>query len=112
MPIEVQAFDDIEAVAADADGALDRAAQAHLHDRLEWFRLAEAYRPGQGRAQIWRADDGKGARAWLFLSVDRHRQAEALALWYTLAFRPIFAGDGDRVALIAAIAGALRQERI
>ena len=39
MPIEVKAFDDIEAVAADADGALDRATQRHLHDRLEWFRV-------------------------------------------------------------------------
>ena len=68
MPIEVKSFDDIEAVAADAGGALDRAAQRHLHDRLEWFRLAEAYRPSQGRARVWRADDGQGGRAWLFLS--------------------------------------------
>ena len=112
MPIEVKSFDDIEAVAADADGALDRAAQRHLHDRLEWFRLAEAYRPSQGRARIWRADDGEGGRAWLFLSVDRGGHAEALALWYTLAFRPVFAGEGDRNALIAAIAQALRDEHI
>jgi len=93
MPIEVKSFDDIEAVAADAGGALDRAAQRHLHDRLEWFRLAEAYRPSQGRARIWRADDGEGGRAWLFLSVNRGGRAEALALWYTLAFRPVFAGE-------------------
>jgi hypothetical protein len=112
MPIEVKAFDDIEAVAADAGGALDRATQRNLHDRLEWFRLAEAYRPSQGRARIWRADDGAGGRAWLFLSVDRGGAAEALALWYTLAFRPVFAGEGDRVALIAAIARALRQDHI
>jgi hypothetical protein len=112
MPIEVKAFDDIEAVAADADGALDRAMQRHLHDRLEWFRLAEAYRPSQGRARIWRADDGEGGRAWLFLSVNRSGGAEALALWYTLAFRPVFAGEGDRTAMIAAIAKALRDDRI
>lgn len=112
MPIEVKSFDDIEAVAADAGGALDRTAQRHLHDRLEWFRLAEAYRPSQGRARIWRADDGAGGRAWLFLSVNRGGGAEALALWYTLAFRPVFAGEGDRVALIAAIARALRDEHI
>ena len=37
-------------------------------------------------------------------SVDRSGAAEALALWYTLAFRPVFAGEGDRIALIAAIA--------
>jgi hypothetical protein len=112
MPIEVKAFDDIESVAADADGALDRAAQRHPYDRIEWFRLAEAYRPSQGRARIWRADDGEGGRAWLFLSVDRDRTAEALALWYTLAFRPVFAGDSDRVALLAAIARALRADNV
>jgi hypothetical protein len=112
MPIEVKAFDDLDAVAADADGALDRAAQRHLHDRLEWFRLAEAYRPSQGRARIWRADDGDGGRAWLFLSVDRGGTAEGLGLWYTLAFRPVFAGDGDRTGLIAAIARGLRDDRV
>jgi hypothetical protein len=112
MPIEVKAFDDIDTVAADADGALDRVAQQHLHDRLEWYRLAEAYRPSRGRARIWRANDGDGGRAWLFLSVDRNGGAEALALWYTLAFRPVFAGEGDRVALIAAIARGLRQDGV
>lgn len=109
MTIEVELFDDLDAVARDAAGALERAAQDHLHDRLDWFRLTHEHVLGQARILVARAQE-KERRGWLFL-VDRGgRRAEGLASWYTLAYRPVFADVPDearRSALIAAIGAAL-----
>ena len=91
MAIEVELFDDLDAVARDAEGALDRDRQAHLYDRLDWFRLTQRLCPDSRNILVARAQDSLGRRAWLFLA-DKGRRAEALASWYTLAYRPIFAG--------------------
>ncbi len=109
MTIEVELFDDLDAIARDAAGALDRSAQKHLYDRLDWFRLTCAHVLERARIVVARASDGD-RRGWLFLIDRGGRRAEALASWYTLAFRPIFAGAPDaptQTALIAAIGGAL-----
>ncbi len=109
MTIGVELFDDLDAVAADAGGALDRACQAQLYDRLDWFRLTRAHILRDEPIVVARASDGE-RRCWLCL-VDRgRRRADALASWYTLAFRPIFAADPDdafRRGLLAAIGEAL-----
>ncbi len=100
--VNVTLFDDLDAVERDAEGALDRANQPCLHDRLDWFRLLERHCPPKGKLQAVRAEqDGK--RAWLFLAVDG-RSADAYAAWYSLRFGLI----GDR-GLASEIAGFLRR---
>lgn len=105
MPVEVKIFDDLDAVAADAAGALDRAAQPSLFDRLSWFQLTRDHCPPPGRPLILRARDG-GERAWLFLTVEEGRVA-ALASWYSLGFGAIGASR-----LFADLAAALRRQGI
>ena len=92
MTIDVALFEDFDAVARDAAGALDRQARSSLFDRLDWFRLVDKHTP-QGRKLVVRARDGV-ARAWLFLSV-RERSAEALFNWYSLRFGPVLDGPAS-----------------
>lgn len=91
MAVEVKVYSDLDAVAADAGGALDRAAQASLFDRLDWFRLTLAHCPPPGTPLILRASDG-GASAWLFLAGDRAAAAPLMS-WYSLRARPIISGS-------------------
>lgn len=106
MPASVEPFDDLEAVARDAAGALDRAAQPCLFDRLDWFRLVQRHTPPPGRLLVLRARDGE-SRAWLFLSV-AGRRAQALANWYSLRFGIVRQED----ALNGALARALRGQGV
>ena len=39
MPVNIELFDDFDAVAVDSAGALDRTRQPSLFDRLDWYRL-------------------------------------------------------------------------
>ena len=100
--VNVTLFGDLDAVEQDARGALDRANQPCLHNRLSWFRLLERHCPPKGRLQVVCAEqDGK--RAWLFLAAEG-RGAEAYAAWYSLRFGLI--GDPS---LAREIAGFLRR---
>ena len=92
-----------DAVARDAAGALDRAAQPSLFDRLDWFRLLAEHCPPPGKKLAVRASAG-GRKAWLFLAVG-HPLAEGYANFYSLRFGAI--GQRDE-ALLTAIAAALR----
>ena len=105
MPVSVEWFSTIDAVAADAAGALDRARQPVLYDRLDWFRLTVAHLFPDATLAVLRVRDGEAA-AWLFLIETGRRTAAPLARWYTLRFAPIFAGRSDAVtaALFAALA--------
>lgn len=102
MRADCALFTDLDAVARDAAGALDRARQPRLYDRLDWFRRTLAHCPPPGTPLVVRARDDEGA-AWLFLS-RRGGRAQALASWYTLAFDAVTTGD----APLAALPGALR----
>ena len=84
MTVNVELFDDLDAVAADAGGALGRHAQPLLFDRLDWFRLLERDCPPEGKLTALRAEAG-GRRAWLFLALD-HPQARPYTAWYSLRF--------------------------
>jgi hypothetical protein len=95
LGFEVELFDDLDAVAADAAGALDR--QASLFGRLGWFRLVAAHCPPPGRLLVARAREGARA-AWLFLAEQAGR-AEAWRCWYSLRFG--LAGDPDGAEPIA-----------
>jgi hypothetical protein len=83
LGFEVKLFDSLDAVAADAGGALDRTPS--LFDRLGWFRLVDAHCPPPGRPLVARARDGEGAAAWLFLA-EQGGRAEAWRCWYSLRF--------------------------
>jgi hypothetical protein len=107
--IDVRLFEDLDAVAGDAAGALGRDRQPSLYDRLEWLRLTSAHVPTAGRPVVARAALGQ-ERCWLFLSASGRRRAEAYASWYTLAFAPVFVCAAPmRGALLAALAATLRQ---
>lgn len=105
MTVNIALFNDLDAVAADAAGGLDRARQASLYDRLDWFRLLHDHVPPAGRLAVWRARDGDRA-AWLFLAVEG-KKASAYAAWYSLRFNGI--GDYD---VMTPLAEAIRKSGI
>lgn len=105
MTVNIACFDDLDAVAADAGGALDRARQASLYDRLDWFRLLHDHVPPPGRLAVWRARGG-GRAAWLFLAIEG-KKASAYAAWYSLRFNGI--GESD---VMTPLAEAIRKSGI
>ena len=108
MTVDVKVFDDLDAVMRDAGGALDRAGQASLYDRMDWLRLTHRHFPTL-RAMIVRARAGEH-RGWLFLA-RKKRRAAAFGSWYTLEFGPIFTRGCDRdvkLSLLSGIAARLR----
>ncbi|MGE3396248.1 MAG: GNAT family N-acetyltransferase [Sphingomonas sp.] len=82
MSVNIELYDDLDAVARDAAGALDRSSRTNIYERLDWYRLIAAYCPPPGTLLVARASSGDKA-AWLFLSV-QDRQATAFAAWYSL----------------------------
>ena len=105
MTVNIALFNDLDAVARDAGSALDRARQASLFDRLDWFRLIHAHVRPPGDLTVWRARDGEKA-AWLFLAVEGSK-ASAYTAWYSLRFNGI--GDFDAMTPLA---GAIRKSGI
>lgn len=103
MRADCALFTDLEAVARDAGGALGRASQPRLYDRLDWFERAAAHCPPPGAPLVARARDDRGT-AWLFLS-RRGARAQALASWYTLAFDAVTTGEAPLAALPGALKG-------
>ena len=87
MSVEVELFDDLDAAAADAASALDRAARPSLFDRLGWYRLVAAHCPLPGKPIVARARDMQ-RRAWMFLAAG-DRAARGMTSWYSLRWRPI-----------------------
>ncbi len=103
MTVNIALFENLDAVAADAAGALDRGAQPSLFARLDWFRLLQRHCPPPGRLLVVRAREAARS-AWLFLAVDGPT-ARAYAAWYSLRFDAV--GDhGDDV--MTSLAKALR----
>lgn len=102
----------IDAIGADAAGALDRHCQASIYNRFDWLRLtAEHVLPRTPLACV-RARTGD-ERAWLFLAAEPGRRARAFAGWYTLEVSPAFAGAASRarrLQLLTAAACALRRD--
>lgn len=91
----VERFESLDAVEGTAAGALDRAAQPRLFDRLAWFRLIEAHCPPAGRLLALRS-----GKTWLFLAVEG-RKGRPYGAWYSLRVGPI--GDSDGLDAIAAL---------
>ena len=101
--VNVQLFDDFDAVAGDSGGRLDREARATPFERLDWFRLIAEHCPPPGRPLVLRGRAGNRS-GWLFLAIE-HPRAEALTAWYSLRFDAVASRDED---VITALAAALR----
>lgn len=101
MAVSVEWYDDLDAVAADAGGALDRANQSRLYDRLDWFRLTRTHVLPDTKLAVLRVREGEAA-AWLFLIETAPRRAAPLSSWYTLRFAPVLNG-GIAPSLLAAL---------
>lgn len=101
MGIQVELFDDLDAAERDAAGALDRAAQPSLFDRIAWFRLVAEHCPPPGRLIVAKAQE-MSRKGWLFLAADLPR-ARAWANWYSLRVGAV--GDAN---LLEAAAKMLR----
>jgi hypothetical protein len=87
VSVEVELFDDLDAAAADAAGALDRAARPSLFDRFDWYRLLAEHCELPGKPIVARARHMQ-RRAWMFLAVEE-KKASAWATWYSLRWRPV-----------------------
>lgn len=101
MAVNIELFDSLDEVARDAAGALDRAHQPGLYDRLDWFRLIEAHCPPPGRLLAIRSESER-RRGWLLLARDG-RTAQAYSAWYSLRVGPI-GDEGDDVMTSIGIA--------
>lgn len=101
--VKVELFSDLDAVAQDADGGLDRAAQPCLHARLSWFRLLAEHCPPAGQLAALRAAEAD-ERAWLFLA-NGGAEAAGYTSWYSLR-----SGLIGAQALAPALALALRRK--
>lgn len=89
MPVNITLFEDLDAVDADAAGALDRPAQPLLFDRLSWYRRVAEHCAPPGKTLVARAGG-----TWLFLAVQRGH-ARSLACWYSLRTGVIKSKDND-----------------
>jgi hypothetical protein len=90
MAVNVELFDDLDAVERDAHGALDREHQPSLFDRLSWYRLI-AEHDQAARPIVARARNGT-ATAWLFLSATP-REVRGLTNWYSLRYGSVHIGS-------------------
>ena len=108
MPVSVEWFSSLDAVAADAAGALDRDRQPSLYDRIDWFALTHVHVLPHAKPAICRVRDGDDA-AWLFLIEAGRRTAAPLACWYTLRFAPVLAGAGAASLLPVLFAALARR---
>ena len=106
MTVNIALFDDLDSVAEDAAGALDRGAQLCLFSRLDWFRLIHEHCPPKGRLAVLRGREGE-RQAWLFLAADR-RNAQAMPL-YSLRFDAQGDVESD---VMTAVADAVRKSGI
>lgn len=107
MAVNIQLFGTLDDVAADAGGALDRTSRASLYERLDWFRLIEAYCPPPGELLAVRSESDC-RQGWLFL-VREGARASAYANWYSLRAGPI--GDGG-VDVMTSFGIALRDQGV
>lgn len=111
MWVKGELFDDLPAIAARFGTRLSNDAQPSLFDRLSWFTLTHHYARPDAVPLIAHAH-AQGHDAWLFLERLDKRHAQALASWYTLAFRPVFSAgvpDDIKRALLVALARRLKK---
>jgi hypothetical protein len=105
----------LDDVAATAAGALDSACQPHVFDRLSWLSLmwtkGGAHAPFVAHARL--GDHS----AWLYLDSIGNGRLRALSNWYSLVFRPVYAGGSAgastpdvRALLLQSLANRLKPQ--
>jgi hypothetical protein len=107
--VKGELLNDLSSATADPRGLLARNPTNTLFERLEWFRKVQDQAAEGDEPLIARAWS-QGQHLWLFLSVDADGKASALANWYSMAFRPIFAeptDDATKRVLVTALAKRL-----
>jgi hypothetical protein len=104
--VKGELLDSLESDALDPSGQLSDAVQAVPFNRLSWFRLLEKHKMAD-RPIIARVASG-GSLMWLFLERTASG-AKGLANWYTLAFRPIVAGEPDAECAHAMLVAAAKR---
>lgn len=111
MWVKGELFDDLPAIAARFGERLSDEAQPSPFDRLSWFTRTQSLAKPDARALIAHAH-AQGHDAWLFMDrVDKQR-AQALASWYTLAYRPVFSEDvPDNIKRVLLVALARRLKK-
>jgi len=108
VTVNIVLYADLQAVAADADGTLDRAAEPCLYSRLDWFRLIHDHAPPSGKLEVVRvANDAE--KSWLFLARTGSK-AQAYASWYSLRFDAAGSHDPALLETLASSVGGARVE--
>ncbi|MFC3441111.1 GNAT family N-acetyltransferase [Sphingobium rhizovicinum] len=102
-PREYHSIDDVRQALA---GRLDRAREAALFDRIDWFDALHRHCfPGTSIRILQVQQDAQDA--WLFLLSPTPRRVSALANWYSFSWAPLFPGAPDaatRQSLLDALA--------
>lgn len=106
MTVNVELFDNLEAVREAAGSLLTREQRPWLFERLDWLQLVHDHTPPEGRMVAVQAQNGQ-AGAWLFVSVE-NGTAVAFSNWYCLRFGPVVIGDNADAA-VGALARGLRR---
>jgi Acetyltransferase (GNAT) domain len=109
--VKGELLSEIGAAGVDPSAQLTRDAQALLFDRQDWFARVEKHLPSH--VPIIARAASEGALCWLMLARQGGR-AEALANWYSMAFRAVFAGDPSAPAkhlMLTAMARRLARMR-
>jgi CelD/BcsL family acetyltransferase involved in cellulose biosynthesis len=104
---------DLNAASVDPTAQLTRDAQPRLFDQIEWYRRVLRHAETHLQPLIVRVAS-EGTLGWLILARNTQGNLEALTNWYTMAFRPVFAGEPDDLrkrAMLTAIAKRLRAMR-
>ncbi len=110
MWVKGELLDDFSAARKQARGGLDADPQPHPYDRLDWFERVWTHCP-PGKAPLFARARADNSEAWLFLARTDAATAVALQCWYTIGFRPIFAGessDDTKAAQLVALARRLK----
>ncbi|APG62447.1 hypothetical protein LPB140_06200 [Sphingorhabdus lutea] len=100
-------LDNILDLQAKMRGGLDRDAQPHLFNRIDWLDYLIRYAMPKDRQYLFLTSGGDNARAVLPLYKHGFGQYHSLSNWYNFTFQPIFSGCKDlpdRMALLRAIA--------
>jgi Acetyltransferase (GNAT) domain len=108
--VKGELLDSIDRVGDGAGAMLNRKHQSHLFDRISWFKRVWTH-TAPGQSPLVARALSERTHGWLFLVKTGNSRATALVNWYSLAFRPVFHGDGDdghKVRLLTAMARRLR----
>lgn len=107
--VNVALFGDLDSLAADAAGDLDRAVQPVLYHRLDWLRLTQRHCPPPGRLIAARVANGT-RKSWVWLAAQGAR-AQAFGSWYSLEVDAAGCRDADLLGYIPqALTGLARVE--